>query len=351
MALALNIYDTQTMVKAIDTRKAYAATNFITNKFFPASLEKINDRIITIDIVKGSRKVAAYQSHKIAGSPATKNTFSTQQLEPETLCPYYDIDVDDILNRLPGQNPFSSPVSPVERAAEKLGWYMWDLMQLIFRRIEVDARGLLLTGKLVFKGKGVDKEIDYNRNENNEEALEGAALWSATTADPIGDLDRWRDVTAENGGRRADQCIMGSGAWNAFRSHEKVLKQLDNRRMVVGFIEKRPDVSYPKSVSYRGEIDGLEIWTYSDWYIDPDTGVSTPYIPAEKVILGSSEAENHLYYGLVKTDVEAGPVAVPILPRTWVEKKPSVRYLEMGSSPLLGMQEPDTTFVATVLEE
>ena len=150
--MELSIYDTQTMMKAIDTRQAYAATNFLTNKFFPASLEKVNDAIITIDIVKGGRKVAAYQSYKIAGEPATKNTYTTQQLEPPTLCPYYDIDIDDILTRLPGQSPFAS-ASPMERASEKLGWYLWDLTQLIFRRIEVSAKEALFDSKVTLRAR------------------------------------------------------------------------------------------------------------------------------------------------------------------------------------------------------
>lgn len=119
------IYDPQHMVEAIDTRKAYESTMFLTNMFFPASLEQVSNAIIAVDIIKGTRRVAAYQSHKIAGKPATKPGFTTNQIEPPTVCPYFDIDVDDLLKRLPGELPFNSGYAPQERAAEKLGWYTY----------------------------------------------------------------------------------------------------------------------------------------------------------------------------------------------------------------------------------
>ena len=344
-----SIYDPQTMLAAIDTRKAFEATMFLTNMFFPVSLEKVNQPIVAIDVIKGNRKMAVYQSHKISGKPATKNIYITQQLEPPTLCPYYDIDVDDLLKRLPGELPYSSQKTPQERAAEKLGWYTWDLIQLIFRRIEDSASELLCTGKVTFAGEGVDKEIDYQRDADNDETLSGPNLWNATTSDPLGNLEEWCIIISEKSGRRPDICVMGSLAWNAFINHAGVQAQLDNRRIMIGAIAPVPDIQYPKSVTWRGNLNGLDVYTYSEWYIDTSSGLSTPMVPSKCVILGSSEAQNRLYYCLVKTDVENGPVAVPLYPRTWVEKKPSVRYLEIGSSPLLGMQEPDTTFYAEVL--
>lgn len=341
-----SIYDPQTMVAAIDSRKAYEATMWLTQMFFPVSLDQIDSRIILVDVVKGNRKIAPYQSPKIAGTPVLKNGYSSKQIEPPTLCPYYDIDTDDLLKRLPGELPINSRKSPQERAAEKLGWYEWDLVQLIHRRIEVSVRELLLTGKMTIKGEGVDREIDYLRDGDNIEDLSGADLWTATTSDPIGNLESWCNEVAERSGRRPDNCVMGSSVWNAFINNAGVQKQLDNRRMFVGAVAPAPDGQYPKQVTWRGNINGLDIWTYTEWFIDPDTGLSTPFIPVDYLILGCSEAQNRLFYGLVQTDIENGPVAAPLWPRTWVEKKPSVRYLEIGSSPLPALLEPDTTFVA-----
>ena len=102
-----------------------------------------------------------------------------------------------------------------------------------------------------------------------------------------------------------------------------------------------------------GVVDGFKIYHYTQWYEHPQTGTLTEMIPANKVIMGvaGGSTRNTVHYGAIQ-DLEYAPgsmIEQKIFPKTWLEKDPSVRWLLMQASPLVSLQEPDTTIAARVV--
>jgi hypothetical protein len=101
-----------------------------------------------------------------------------------------------------------------------------------------------------------------------------------------------------------------------------------------------------KGLTFMGNIDGFNIFTYADWYVD-DNGNEQPMLPSGTVIM-CGEVLGVRAYGAIR-DEESGYQALPFFIKSWVEKDPSVRFLLMQSAPLVVPYRVDATFCATVL--
>ncbi|KHF27314.1 Phage major capsid protein E [Anoxybacillus sp. BCO1] len=102
-------------------------------------------------------------------------------------------------------------------------------------------------------------------------------------------------------------------------------------------------------MTYIGRIAelGLNIYSYDEWYIDDD-GTEKPMVPEKTVTIASSRARFDMLYGAY-IDMEMGTMDLPRIPRSWVEKDPSTRWVQLISRPLPVPQHVDSIYVATVL--
>ena len=105
----------------------------------------------------------------------------------------------------------------------------------------------------------------------------------------------------------------------------------------------------PDGVTYMGRIIelGLDIYTYTDWYLDDqNSNTETAMVGASNVIIGSTRAQCSMGYGAIK-DLKA-MYAMPRFAKSWEEEDPSVRYLMTQSAPLPLFKQPDAFVCATV---
>lgn len=86
--------------------------------------------------------------------------------------------------------------------------------------------------------------------------------------------------------------------------------------------------------------------TFADIYGDK------PLLPANVVVLLSTEANYSMYYGAVGVTDEAGKTIEVVegsrIPEQWVERRPPRRFLQLNSAPLCVPHEVDSWYVATV---
>lgn len=117
------------------------------------------------------------------------------------------------------------------------------------------------------------------------------------------------------------------------------------------------DREYNTLPSFEGDtVKVMDIYTYNEWYLDNWTNKEEPedkpLLPANIVVLLSTEANYSMYYGAVGVTDEAGKTIEVVegsrIPEQWVERRPPRRFLQLNSAPLCVPHEVDSWYVATV---
>jgi len=347
--MPINLFEPRTMMKAVE-RMAPVHTFFKTTFF--KNIETFPTKTVQADFVKGNRKLAPFVHPKIGGKTVENTGYTTNIFEPALVAPDTITTADDLMNRLPGE-PLYGGMTPAERAAIKLGQDLAKLDEMITRREEWMCAQALITGKIPVKGEGLDYEIDFQFT--NKETLSGDDQWSNDASDPLLDLKNWYEQVQKKGLVNPDICVMAGDVANRFTQHPKVKDVLDVKNYELAIIAPR---QLPNGVTYVGTINqlGLDIYQYNEWYLDdwtdPDKPETKPLVPNGTVLLLSTRANYTMAYAAITLIDEDGnfyTVEGPRVPDSWVEKKPSRRFVQLNSKPLPIPHEVDSWFVAKVM--
>ena len=349
--MAHSIYDPRTMGKVI-SRMAPVRT-FLKSTFF-RNVETFVTETVDVDYKKGNRKLAPFVHRRIGGKTVPNTGYETKIYTPPLIAPDKVTSVDNLLKRQAGENPFSGR-TPAERAVVKMAADFHELDEMITRREEWMCAQVFFTGSIPVIGEGIEETISFDFT-NNETITTAAKKWNNAGSDPIADLKRWRKIVQKNGFVNCDICIMADDVAEAFVNHEKVRKLLDTRGYDLATIKPR---ELPNGVTYVGTIhgEGLDIYTYSEWFLDdwtdPSAPKQKPLVPDGELALLSTAAEYSMYYGATtlidKKTEEFYTVEGARVPDSWAERKPARRFLQLNSNPLPVPHEVDSWFVAKVL--
>lgn len=342
----MNIYDTRTMLAAIEMMKP--ARTFLKDTFFPTS-ETLPTEHVDVDYYKGRRKLAPFVSPIHAGKVVDREGFTTKTFKPAPIKPQRIITINDINRRSMGEN-FYSPKSPDERAAELLARDLMELDETITRREEWMAAQVLFTGQVRIKGEGVDRVLNFDFD--NKETLSGTSKWNNAESDPIAYLKKKRLEVIKKSGVNPDTVIMSSDVVTEFIGHEKVKDALNTRRVELGVIQPN---ALPNGATYIGSLLelGLDIYSYDEWYFDEETREEKPMVPEGHIMIGSSTARSTFKYGSVTiTEPTTGQFTTyegERIPDTWISKNPDARFLQLHSLPLPIPHEVDSWYVSKVI--
>lgn len=346
-----SIFDPRTMGKVVS--RMPAVHTFFKTTFFH-NVQTFNTEKVDVDFKKGNRKLAPFVHRKIGGKTVPNSGYEVKTYTPPMVAPDKVTTVDDLLKRMPGENPFSGK-SPAERAVEKLAADFKELDEMITRREEWMCAQAIFTGTIPIVGEGINEVIDFQFT-NTETITTAAKKWSADGADPIADLKRWRKTVQKNGFVNCDVCVMADDVAAAFLKNATVQKLLDTKGYDLAVIKPR---QMPNGVTYVGTLhaEGLDIYTYNEWFLDdwtnPDAPEQKPLVPDGTVALLSTGAEYSMYYGAA-TLIDDGTknfytVEGARVPDSWIARKPPRRFLQLISNPLPIPHEVDSWFIAKVL--
>jgi len=351
MSIETTIYTPRTMGKVI--QRMPPVHTFFRDTFFKNRRTFVT-KSVDVDFKKGSRALAPFVHPKIGGKTVPNAGYQTKTYTPVLLAPNKITTVDDLLTRSAGENPYSGR-TPAERAVEKLGEDFRELTEMIVRREEWMAATAIYTGQIPIIGDGLNEVIDFGFT-NTETIVTDAMKWSAATADPLADLERWRKQVQKEGFVNCNVCIMASDVSAAFIANEKVQKALDTKAYDLAVIKPR---ELPNGVTYIGTINklGLDIYEYNEWYLDdwtdPAAPEQKPLVPDGTLALLSTTADYSIYYGAITMLADNGVNFVTVegdkVPQTWVERRPDRRFLQLNSAPLTVPHEVNSWFVAHVL--
>lgn len=343
------LYSTRTMLAAL--KQVIRPKRFLIDTFFK-QVQTHETETVDIDIVKGSRKLAPFVSPLREGKVIEKEGYSTQTYKPPYIKPKDVTTAHHALIRRPGELLYGSGMTPDDRAMEMLIEETQKLDDMISRREEWMAAQILQTGKVVCIGDGINETVDFLLPSDNLPVLTSTALWSAvTTSQPIKNLRTWKAIGTKKG-KNLNIAVMNGTTADWLLSNEKDVKGatsvFNKNAVLLGRIEPR---ELAPGLSYIGTITelGLDIYSYDEWYQDPNSKILTPMIADGKVIMGSTMARATMHYGVIQ-DLEAGTGAVAArFPKSWIEKDPSVRMLMIQSAPLPAYHEIEALLCATVL--
>lgn len=344
--MAIDMFDTRTMIPMLSEMKP--AQSFLLDRYFSDTRE-FDTKKVDIDVYVGKRRVAPFVHPKIGGKTVERSGYRTDTFEPPEVSPDMVTTAEDILKRSAGETIYNAK-SPDERAAEQLGRDLAELDDMITRREEAMAAEALFKGQVTVKGDGYDEVIKFWQGDSTDPyvALGAGDRWNEDTSDPLGFLRKSRRQIIQNSGVNPVDVIMGTDAIEAFIGNSSVNKKLDNRRIDMGIIDPS---NLPGGVTYWGydKASGLDIWTYDEWYIDPESGLEVPMVPEKEILIGSPNVRTTRMYGCV-VDVDKGSFALPRVPVSWTQRKnPAGRIVQLKSKPLTAIHQILGFKVAKVL--
>ena len=344
----ISMFDKRTMIAALESMPP--KRTFLKDLFFNNVITSETDKI-DVDIYKGNQKMAAFVSPKVGSITVKKEGWKTETYTPPLIGLDDITTAEDILTRSIGENVYSQK-SPDERAAEILLRDMARLDTMIEIREEWMCAKALFTGAVDVSGEGVSQNIDFGMSNTHKVTLGTGVKWTDTGINPLTDIATWKTLIAKDSFLSADIVIMGAGAAKAFINNAEVEKKLDIRNIDLGVI--RPQ-ELPSGAKYIGSdrLNGVDYYTYEGYYVDPTTGVQSPFVPNGAVLLASKSARTSMMYGAVTIADENTKAlltyAMARVPDSWVSKKPAARFIQLNSRPLPVPHDIDGFVVATVI--
>lgn len=345
--MAINIYETRTMMKAINLM--LPTRTFLKDTFFGKPDTHLTEKV-DVDVKKGKRRMAPFVSPRVGGIVMTRDGFETKQISTPKIAPERLLTIDDISKRALGESIYSAK-TPDERARELLANDLIELDDYITRREEWMCRELLLNGKILISeqtdnGKVIEKEVDFNFT--NKVTLSGTDLWSSADSDPIEDLKAWKKDIVKKTGKSPDTIIMADDVITKFLNHPKVKDLFNTLNMKFGIIEPSIKVDGTTFYGKLPEI-GAEIYSYDEWFAD-DNGEDVPMIPSGMVIMLSKDT-GKTAYGSV-TQMENNDFITyegTRVPKQYADNKNETKVLRLTSRPVPVPDDVDSWVVAKVL--
>lgn len=340
----MSIYETKTMLKAIGQKKP--VFTFLRDVFFTASETLLTEKA-EIDVKKGRRKLAPFVAPRIGGVVMTRDGFKTDVIKTPKIAPIRVLTADDIKKRTPGEDVYSQR-TPDERAQVLLAQDMIELDEAITRREEWMCAQVLFNGGIVIEVDGAKQNVDYGFT--NKKTLSGTARWGQSAGKVYENLKAWRSEIIKSTGKIPNIVVMAEDVADAFIEDPNIQKLMDLARLNIGSIEP---TYQGNGVTFIGRLPGLglEIYTYSEYYIeDGEESQEASMIPSGKLIMGS-RALGKRYYGAV-TQMEKGSFVTfegTRIPKHTTDDKNEIEELRMTSRPLPVPEDVDSWIVAAVL--
>jgi hypothetical protein len=322
-------------------------SNFLSKMFFNR-MSVSTSNSIQFDVVRGGRTVGAYVGKNEESIPIDRNLFNTKTLTPPLLSFSRSLTGADLEQRIPGKNPFEGG----DGAAELTAQDQIDLVNITQRAEELQASQAIVSAAITLldiNGNALGDTVTFGRDANmTPTALAGTAKWGGSTSDPIGNLRTLSQLVQTYGDVMADVVVMRTSLYNTFAADTNVQAQLDVRRGPD--TDKLTFEAMEMFATYRGMIDGLKVYTYDGVYKTADAGTLSYYIPANKVVVGSTNGEGTRYYGQIFSAQAGGMVTTDRYIDSWAEFDPDKIKLRVQSAPLLVPKRVDAFAVQKVVD-
>lgn len=352
-------YDTAVLLEVISDPTLAPIPGFWL-RYFPTTYNSTVEKIMFDEIDINEYRLAPFVAPHVQGVPMISKGFITRSFKPAYLKPKHVIDPSRALLRTAGETPLLGSLSPGQRFEAALADNLRRERMMIENRWDWMACQAVVTGQVVVKGENYPAvTVDFGRDGGLTSVLSGAALWSATTATPIADIQAKRDLSFKLSRAPITDLIFGINAWGSFLlpSHGdvqgllNVLQRGQESAFNVSGINDGGPFQYMGRIQGYGGLGALNLWTYSNWYESlgdgvedgADAGVGVPYFDEDTVVGVGGALHGVQAFGAI-LDRRAGLAALPLFPRQWDADDPSVSYTMTQSAPLMVPMRPNNSF-------
>jgi hypothetical protein len=341
--MSIDIYSPRVLIPA--HREIKPVRSFLRETFFSAERTYKTENI-DVDVQVKGRRVAPFVNRFAPGKLVERVGFTTSNVAPPCVAMKMPITVQDVSTRVMGEHVYENR-DPAARAQALLADDLGELSDMLERRLEMMCRDAIFTlsgnnSRVTATGEDTSLTFDFARNsELNIGTLTSTAAWTHADSDPIAKIDEWCELYAKITGKVVTDIVFGGTAYRTFLDNTKVKAKMVNTSLIqTGVVAPQgvPDGARLVGTLYGG---ALRMWTYHEWYDDPDnSGTTTEMVPAKKVMLASRSLRTEVRYGAVQDLTSNDENGVPTLvetralPRSWVVVDPPTRYLELRSRPL-----------------
>jgi len=221
------------------------------------------------------------------------------------------------IKRQPGANPFENP-DFARNAGERAFNGVRVLANKVRRTVELMGSQVLQTGVINVPDFGGNTafSLDFGMRSGHKIT---ATTWAAngSTGTPLADISGAAQIVRKDGKKRCNQLVFGTGAMQRFLANPGVQLQLDKFKINLGALT--PGMrSETEDATFYGYIwidqYQYEMWLLDSYYRHPQTGVMTPYMNDNKVIVRSTKARMDLSWGLIPRLVPSDARAQQFLP-------------------------------------
>lgn len=340
--MSISIFEPRVLIPA--HREIKPVRKFLRETFFS---QERTYRVENIDLdsqVKG-RRVASFVNKLGAAKVVDRQGFTTSSIAPPCVANKIPITVQDVSTRVMGENVYED-IGPEARGKILLADDLMTLNEMLERRLEMMCRDAIFTldgDNSVVTAIGDDTEglFEFPRLSGLQIGTL-SAVWTDNANDPIAKLDELCELYAKLTGKVVTDILFGGTAYRTFRANTKTQAAAVNTTFLDGGIrvaeQGTPDGSRRIGTMFGGSVN---MWTYHEWYDDPDaSGTTTEMVPAKKIMLCSRNLRTEMRYGAVQDLTTPGPEGMPTLrearalPRSWTTDDPPTRWLELRSRPL-----------------
>lgn len=337
----LGLYNTGTLLEVIYAPQNAPELAGFWLKWFPRQIVSRTERIYFDEIDENEYRLAPFVAPNVQGRPMRAKGFSTKSFRPAYVKPKHVVDPSRAIPRRAGE-AFLGSLSLEDRYNAIIADNMRRERAMIENRWDWMACQALVKGEVVVEGDDYPSvTVDFGRDASLTTVLTGAALWTASTATPMVDIQTARQNAFRLSRAPVNTLIFGLDAWAAFllQNHADVQRLLNvlirgNESLFnASNLNSGEPYSYQGSMVGTGGLGRLDMYTYNNFYED-DLGIGRPYMdPGVVVGLGEGISGVQCFGAIMDRAAQLQPLSM--FPKMWDEDDPSVTYTMTQSAPLM----------------
>ena len=311
--------------------------------FFKSKKQHTSD-IIDFDKRVETRRLARLGNPHNAATPVVPYGFTANSFKTLYISLMTSYSAADFLNRGYGEVTYSG-VTPNARINAQVVLDMAEMRNQCIRREEWMAFKLLSGGTYTVTGDGVNATVTCNDANWLSTHVTAVTAWTGAATTPLDDIDTMGRQVFKDSGLVADTIVMSSRAWTRFYNNPQVAKIFDTRAFNWGSLNS--SLEMPAGARYHGNMMGYDLWEYNEYFLDSDSGYpavgsETDLMTAGMVIVGSSKLRGTRHYGPIQdieSDGNAVSIADPYFVKSWIDRNPAVRQVQLQSAPLVLLEQ------------
>lgn len=312
------------------------------------------EKIYMDDLPLEDRRLAPFVAPNVQGRVMADQGHSVSSFKPAYIKVKSVIDPTKAIPRMPGE-PILGNLSLEQRFDAHVAAAIRRHDEAIDRRIDWMAAQAVINGSVLITGEDYPSvTVDFKRDASLVTALGAGARWNEETANPMADISLQRKNAFTRGRAPVSKMVFGLDAWDAFSSRADIRELLDKTKGGSNSEFNRTGLQSGEPYEYQGKIGGpngggqIELWTYSNTYVDPEDGATKDFLNPKWVVGVGANIQGVRAYGAIM-DKKAGLKAMPKFPKMWESEDPSATFVMTQSAPLPVLGNANDTFLLKVL--